>query len=404
MIKKRLWIVVMIIIMLVAIMSGRWSRQEPKNLAIGIAYLYEKTDEGIYSITAEIVHLSGTNESGATGGQSGSLSIIRNFKGPTVSETVRDTEVKVEKVFYGSQNRVRFFSEELAREDGILDILDFFVRDHIADERPYLFVVKNEKPTDIFEADLGGSARLGEHIHHIAGKRQDTVLTTTFVNTLKFVREYYCEGMQPVISVVEAKETEAAYKTPGMEDEPKKTELVFEGLGVMKGAKLVGLLSEREAMTYTLLREDIKGAHTSIPVGEKEIGVKLSNSRPKIKTSYENGRVKINIDLKLKLSVSENETEYDVSQYRDIKILENIANNHFRKEIESTIAKIQREYKSDIFGFGMHFHVQQKHDLWESIKEEWDDKYFAEADITVKVDSKIVFSGETREKFGVNAR
>ena len=132
-----------------------------------------------------------------------------------------------------------------------------------------MFVVKNEKPTDIFEADLGGSARLGEHIHHIASKRQDTVLTTTFVNTLKFVREYYCEGMQPVISVVEAKETEAAYKTPGMEDEPKKTELVFEGLGVMKGAKLVGLLSEREAMTYTLLREDIKGGAYKYSRGRK---------------------------------------------------------------------------------------------------------------------------------------
>ncbi|MDD3947671.1 MAG: Ger(x)C family spore germination protein [Clostridia bacterium] len=396
--KAKHWTALAIIIMTLITLGGNWNRKEPKDLAIGTAFLYDKNDEGLYEITVEFLDLpqsGGQNPSGG-GGQPG---LIKTFSGLTVGETIRDISVTVEKTLYGSQNRVRFISEKYAMEDGIENVTDFFLRDHIADERPYLVVVKNQDPKKIFEASRGMCERLGDYVFEIASSRQTKKTSTYFVETLTFVRDYYEEGKQPVITVIEAVPDDAAIKQPGEQNEPAKDKLIFEGLGVMKDDKLVGYLDKTETRTYLMIADTIKTATVSVPIDENYIAAKVLKISPDIKTSMKDGKVKIQIDYNMKLMLKENHTDFDITDPESVERAEQAVNSFFEDETKRSIARVQQEYKSDIFGFGRYFHKQNS-SLWKEIKSQWDDVYFPNAEIVVTMESDIAYEGEIRERFG----
>lgn len=390
---------VAILAMLIVSFSGNWSRKEPKDLAIGTAFLYEKNEDDTYNITVEFLDFGQvSNQTGAT-----QENKIESFAGNSAAEAVRGIDIKIEKQVYGTQNRARFFSEKYAREDGLCNILDFFLRDHIADERPYLIVVKGDNPKEIFEADRGMSSRLGDFVYELATSRREDNTSSYFVDTLTFVREFYCEGIQPVITVVEVLENKTEMQQPGEQTKPAKKELVFEGLGVMKEANLVGFLDRTETRTYMMVHKKIKGAVVSIPVEDKSVTVKLMKLKPQIKTVFRDNKAYLDVKYKAKLMVDQNETDYDVSAPNGMAKVQDAVNKFFEEETRRSISRVQQEYKSDIFGFGMHFHKQNP-DEWHKISSKWDDVYFSDAELNVKMESDIAYEGEIREKIGRDAK
>lgn len=390
---------VAILAMLIVSFSGNWSRKEPKDLAIGTAFLYEKNEDDTYNITVEFLDFGQvSNQTGAT-----QENKIESFAGNSAAEAVRGIDIKIEKQVYGTQNRARFFSEKYVREDGLCDILDFLLRDHIADERPYLIVVKGDNPKEIFEADRGMSSRLGDFVYELATSRREDNTSSYFVDTLTFVREFYCEGMQPVITVVEVLENKTDMQQPGEKTKPAKKELVFEGLGVMKETNLVGFLDRTETRTYMMVHKKIKGAVVSIPVEDKNVTVKLMKLKPQIKTVFRDNKAYLDVKYKARLMVDQNETDYDVSAPDGMAKVQDAVNKFFEEETRRSISRVQQEYKSDIFGFGMHFHKQNP-DEWHKISSKWDDVYFPDAELNVKMESEIAYEGEIREKIGRDAK
>ncbi|MGI6554832.1 MAG: Ger(x)C family spore germination C-terminal domain-containing protein [Bacillota bacterium] len=52
------------------------------------------------------------------------------------------------------------------------------------------------------------------------------------------------------------------------------------------------------------------------------------------------------------------------------------------------VDKMQREFKADVFGFGSML-AQKYPDYWKTVKNQWDDKHFPEAEVNVKVTADI---------------
>lgn len=227
-------------------------------------------------------------------------------------------------------------------------------------------------------------------------RRQDNT-SSYFVDTLTFVREFYCEGLQPVITVVEVIDNKTPLKQPEEKTEPPKKELIFEGLGVMKDAVLVGFLDKTETRTYMMVHKKIKGAVVSIPIEDKSVTVKLMNLKPQIKTEFRDNKVYLDVKYNARLMIDQNESDYNVSEPNGIAKIEDVVNKFFEEETMRSVTRVKQEYKSDIFGFGMHFHKQNPDD-WHKISHQWDEVYFPNAELNVKMESKIAYEGEIREK------
>ncbi len=81
----------------------------------------------------------------------------------------------------------------------------------------------------------------------------------------------------------------------------------------------------------------------------------------------------------------------DVTDFENLKALEDRFNKQIRDEVLRAIKKAQTEFKSDIFGFGNAMHADRPGE-WKKFRANWDES-FSDADINIRIQSSINRSG-----------
>jgi spore germination protein KC len=76
--------------------------------------------------------------------------------------------------------------------------------------------------------------------------------------------------------------------------------------------------------------------------------------------------------------------------------IENIASETVALRLSQLIERVQRDYGSDIFGFGNTLYKHHKK-YWDEVSEHWDD-IFVSLDIKVEAEVKIINTAEVFEK------
>lgn len=397
--NKKLLLYLTVLMLVVFSFIGDWSRKEPETLAVGTSYLYDIKEDGKYKVIGEFLDVTGGVTGESSGGGAGQSKVrLITFEGETAAEAIEDPHSILEKNMYGAHNRVRFFTETLAKH-GVKDIFDFYARAYVTDERPYLVVIKNEDPLLIYQADIGLSDRLGDYVYDMADVREKSTLTAAYTRTIDFVRDYYNEGKQCVMGVVEVVPNEVQSGNIGGQNQSKKYCMHFEGLAVFKEDKLVGYLDGEETAVYKFLNDRVREASIVFSVAGKPVSAIIRRSHRKIKTSFRDDKAYIDIEIKNILIIDQNNSDYDVGDIRESKIVADWANKDVEEKMLKAIHRVQTEYKSDIFGFGSYLHSQEPK-VWKRIGRQWDDQYFPDAVITVKVNTRIDFDGQIRNKFG----
>lgn len=66
--------------------------------------------------------------------------------------------------------------------------------------------------------------------------------------------------------------------------------------------------------------------------------------------------------------------------------------------INQTIESVQKQYESDIFGFGEAIHRSNPKE-WKKIKRQWRDEGFSELSANVKVDVKLQHTGTVTNSY-----
>lgn len=398
--KKKAVAVFLLIIMLLSF-SACWSKSEPKELGIITSIVYDVGKTQKYRIIIEILNpMTSTSQSSAG---TSKPSLIKITEGMSHAEATRNATETLARRIYGANNKIRFFSEQFA-QNHMKEILDFFLRDHLTDERPLMVVVKgNEDALKLYDAHLGLFKTVGVYAESLLRTRDKKNAYSVLNTTLDFMKDYTSEGKQPVMAVVELVPNDA--KLPSeKESNPSASGgfdylIKFEGLAVFKEDKLVGYLDKYQARAYNFLVNEIKYCYIDIPVVGGLFTVMTNKSKTKIKTSFDKGKVTIDVKVKSPLRISQNQTDLNVSEYKTVKMLENAYNIEMENEIMNAILKVQKEYKSDIFGFGNSFHSQNPKE-WKNIKDKWDDEYFANAKIKVSVEADIKSEGEIKQNIG----
>ncbi|MDD2220538.1 MAG: Ger(x)C family spore germination protein [Clostridia bacterium] len=393
-------LVILECILILALLTGCWSRKEPKNMSMVNSILYDLSPSGETQVMIEVMHPTGegkkaggsTGDTGSGDGASAPMPLV--FEGKTVAEALRNLSKNQDKELFGGLNQARIFSEKLCKQ-GVGPILDFFARDHMTDETPLMVVVNDDNPKRIYTCSTGMSDMLGNYLSSLSDTQQKITCEAVFVTSLQFFKDYYTDGQQPVMGLVRIEENTES--TNGDQDQPQKPYIIYEGLAAFKDDKLVGYMNGIETRDYNMLTNNFKITAISVPYGNDFIAAIIKKANSKINTELQNEQIKINIKIKAVLTIIQEYGSIDISQREVIKQVEQEFNEFLKSEIEKTIKKAQNEFKSDIFGFGRFFHAQHPKE-WQKIQENWDE-IFSKAQVSVNVESSIIMEGEIKIPF-----
>ncbi|MDR4886287.1 Ger(x)C family spore germination protein [Fredinandcohnia sp. QZ13] len=376
---KRL-IICFIILVCMSLTTGCWDEREINDQAIILGWGFDQNEDGDYIGSAQIVV---PGEVGEKSSGQGKGYMVETATGKSLLDVSQNLQRKLSRKVFQSHQKVIIIGERLAR-NGISNILDLYSREPELPIRTNFFVLKNGDALEFMEVeykmeDMPSTAAM-KMFQSTAGPE-----STTFKD---FLEDASSEGISPtlpILEIISSKERE------------KDTETFRLGGRAIFNQDLesVGFLSYRESVDRLWITNKLNThKFTTHLVEEKgSVGILGMNFNSKIQPIIQNNQVKFHITLSGTGVVRENNTVLDLKQPKNLQIIERSFNKNLQEHMKSTITKVQKEYKTDILGFGQSVHKKYP-GKWKIWKKDWSKK-FSDADITVKVEIDIERTGVT---------
>ncbi|WP_339317999.1 Ger(x)C family spore germination protein [Paenibacillus sp. FSL R10-2734] len=393
--KRRSLLLCLLILMQIGL-TGCWSREELNDLAIAVGIGIDKIGDQ-YQVSAQVVLPS--QIAGSKGGSPQSPVNLYKETGDTVYEALRKITTISPRKIYISHLRILVLSEDLAKE-GISDVLDFMSRDTETRNDYFIVVAKDAKAEDALKIltnlEKIPAVRLFSSLE--TSEKQWAPTSTVTLGTL--ITELVTKGKSPILTgVVIVGNVEIGETPKNVESVYSPTQLKYSGLAVFKEDKLIGWLNQEESKVYNYLTNKVKNTVFFIRCPEgKKVSLEVFEAHSKIKSSMHSNKPEITIEQHLETDLGEVQCRnLDLTDPKTITQLEQIANQKVIHLFESTIKKVQQEYKSDIFGFGEVVH-RSNPQAWKKLRDNWD-QTFANIPVSVKMDIKIRLLGKVTNSF-----
>jgi len=115
----------------------------------------------------------------------------------------------------------------------------------------------------------------------------------------------------------------------------------------------------------------------------------ISDSKTDIVPFIKGKALTADANIKLEGRLYENESELDISDPNAIHFIEGLAKEKLNKEVNTVLYKLQKEFNSDIYGFGAAFR-RKYHRQWdEQLKDDWNNIY---PNLQIKLNIDITIS------------
>lgn len=361
-----------LIIGLQLFLTGCWNYREVNALAIVAGFAVDKGQQGYkYHLTFELLDFSNS------GGQNSTVKPkLLETDGNTIFDAVRNADKKSGKDLFYSHCKVIVISQDLARE-GITPLMDWINRDSAPRKTMDLIVSKENTARNILYQKAVTDQIVSYEI--------DNSLENGFVRLSKvpLVKLYqandmlYGNGLSLYLPTIKI----AASQN---ENTPE-----LDGTAVFKKDKLLGYLDSDESKYLLFIENKITEGLLLVNQDSKDknISLEIMNSQTTVTPTITNGKVTINISIKAKAALGEMETYHDYETENGIKAIEASADNELENSIKVLISQVQKQYDSDIFGFGKTVY-QNDPNFWKEIKSNWD-KIFQSLPVTVSAKVEI---------------
>ena len=385
-ILKKSLAMALVLLLLMAGLMGCWNRRELDTLAIvmGLA-IDEAPEKNKISITAQLVK-PGEVKGPAKGQGSTKAVWVVTSTGYTLFDAVRNfVSQSGRKLFFG-HNQVIVIGEEAARK-GVKPLLDFVARDHELRRRSWIIVAKGVKGARImqFQSELEKIPALA--ISDLLKARAATS-TATAVNLNEFLGKLASDGIEPVAGRIELID---GVKPEGEEaGEEDKTKVRLTGTAVFKQDKLAGWLNKPETRGLLWVLEQVKSGIIVVknPQDEqKPVALEILRADSKVEPEIRSGKLVIKVKIEEEGNLGEAMNSSDITRPEVIRTLEKRQKTVIENEIRAVLRKAQKEFRTDIFGFGAA--VFRKYpDEWEKIKDRWAEVY-PDLVVELEVEAKL---------------
>jgi len=380
---KKKWMYVLLLILVVNVISGCWSRKELNKLAIVVGIGIDK-QEGQYLISAQAVN---PGEIGEKGHGEAPVTTYK-IQAPTTSEALRKITTISPRRLYMSHLRVLIIGEDIAKQ-GMQDILDYFQRSYEFRPDFYVLVAKNHKAKDILSIFTNLERIPANKIFSSIDTSFKFWAPTTVTYLDEFIKDMVNPGKDAVLPGIQLLGDEKKGKMKlkvEIIDSPAR--LFNSSIAVFKKDKLVGWLNEQESKGYNYITDNVHmtAGHVELPKGGKAV-VEVIRSKSTIKAIVKKGKPQIQVKITLEGNVGEVEGSINFLEPKSVQEVEKATEQKVKTKTEQAINKAQKQLKSDIFGFGNAINGEYPK-VWESLLKDWD-KHFADLPVTVMVDAKL---------------
>lgn len=335
---------ILLLCLLCFIVTGCSNYRELNELGITSAIGIEKKEDK-FNLTIQVLD---TNQSGDSKDNTPKF-VIYNTEGNTIQEALRNIVNESSKRLYINHMQILLIDEKLAN-NGIEDVIDFFLRDPESRKQFLVLISKNDikevLSTETLLEQINGKSikeRTKTNLKYLGSVSAITCgeMIADYINPNK-------EIVLPSIELIEyeSKEEESSSGEEKTDIVPKKR-LFLSNNAVFKGSKLITYLDSTDSIYYNLIEGNINdtiitdekdGKYTSIEIIDTKVDTKVKEN---------------NIDIKIKLNGSINDINYnvDLTKNSTIKEIEETFKNKLNSEIKDSISNIIDKYDSDIYGF-----------------------------------------------------
>jgi len=398
---KKFLLSTFILITMILMLTGCLERIEINKIGIVAALGIDKTDDG-YIVTAQIL-----NPSAITGERGNSLPVY-NFKseGLSIHEAYRKLDQITTSALALSHLNIIVVDEKFAK-DGIAPILNFALRRD--DIRPDITILvakdatANEilsvvTPLDMIPATQIDVAQfIDTHTARLTNYNLyeivDMVNPKSSNVVLNAVSIYHAEDEKSEKDVEKdvKKGKDIGATTDNLNNIKAPVQLRIEHLAAFQGDKLVGFLNTSEAQLYNIVQGTYKRYDIVTRIGEDYYtSLRVTELKSKITTNLANNEA--TISMKMKGIIQENTYPADFTNQDNLDAVAAYLKAHLESEMETFVAKIQGDLKSDIFGIGVKAYTQEKK-LWKEITGYWEEM-FPNLDIKLEIELEINSVGE----------
>ncbi|MFC4775676.1 Ger(x)C family spore germination protein [Paenibacillus sp. GCM10023252] len=214
------------------------------------------------------------------------------------------------------------------------------------------------------------------------------------IKLLHFTRELSESGKNPVIPMVTVASQSPKGSTLDAAKELELKDIVeLRGVGVFRAGKLVGVLNNKQYRDSMLINNKLVESALEMPCSDKSfVSLYLQHQSSKLHARLENRvvRLQADVDLIARLDESQCRGYYDGSS-KDYDKIESQAEELLKSKIENIIRLLQKQYRSDIFGFGYALR-ESDFKAYKEVEDEWHDR-FAQAEVEVTVHVGLRRSG-----------
>ncbi|QAY65870.1 Ger(x)C family spore germination protein [Paenibacillus protaetiae] len=380
--------VLLIAVMMSVLLSSCWSEIEVNEIAIVTASGLDLTEEGKIrlSLLLAIPRLFGTG-SAQGGGESklvSSAGWVVSQEGDTIMDITRALQKKLPRQITYSHSRVLIIGNSLAKS-GVTRVIDFFERYRQAQLISYI-AVSETSALDILNFKPKYEKLSSEVLK--SEMAQNLIPSMRVIDFLNLVMSDGVEPYTPLVSITPSQQ--------GGDD--SNTNIAVKGIAVFKGEKMIGQLSDKDARGVLWVKNQIhKGIITiDIPNEPGKISAELERVHVKRHVTIEGGKVGITLVIRLNENIYENTSSIDLDSDEGEALIQKQVEEAVKLRIKESSAKVQQQFKSDIYGYGQSVYRRYPKAWNHVFKKQWEEMFPAiEPEIMVK--GRIIRSGLTNE-------
>lgn len=349
-------------------LSGCWNYREVDQLAVVAGAAIDKGKSGGYSLTVEIVEISG-------GRESETKSKTLTFEGKSIFDAARNAIAFIGKKLYWSHAKVVVISREVA-EEGLLEVLDWYNRDAETRADIHILVSKGSTAKEILSTK-GATEKVKSFEMDKMIDNQWSLSKTPTVEIWRLTNNLTERGVGAVTAAIELKGSDGEILP------------VLMGTAVFKEDSLIGFLDPDETRGLLYVRNWVKGGviveDLEMDNGSVNVTLEIFKSKTRVEPIVNNGIIKMKVGIETTTAIDEIEGTLNVIEDEGRNKLKEAAEQSIKTRIENTVKKAQDEFGVDIFSFGAKLNEENPR-VWNTIKDQWRERF---KDIKVDVEVKV---------------
>ena len=367
--KKRICILLSLVLLLP--LSGCWSYHGLNEITIvsGVGIDFDPS-VGNYLLTFEVVDSTQVEQV---------KSKIVESQGKTIFDAVRNAKKRLVNKLYWGNTQVVVIGSDLAKQGGaVSSAVNWFISDAECRETVGVIVSEEKSAHDLLKIHGLDNSIVSYEIKKILDGDE---IDTSSIKSMPLYRIYdllKSPGISLVLPVFHVAENDSGQAVEA------------NGVAVFKGDRMVGSLNAEETKYFLFAVGGVDGGILTLYSSDPkkyDISLEIADNKSQMSCdcSGTGKDVAVQINTVTKVYLEEAKANTDLMKEETVEQVESRTGEMIEDRIKYVVQKVQKDYDSDIFGFG---NLIYKHNpaLWEKMEPQWDTEF---RNINLKVDSTV---------------